>query len=68
MTPQEAVASVYQGIPIDCTEEEWPPILRALQDAAARWIDEGDSVRAGIALSEARLGCRSFPPRGESDV
>lgn len=60
MTPEQAVLGIRQGIPVECTAEEWPPILRALQDAASKFLDQGDVVRAGIALQEARRGCQRF--------
>lgn len=45
----------YTGNPIDCTSEEYHAGLRSqIQDAASTWIDQGQNVRAMMALSEVR--------------
>jgi hypothetical protein len=56
MTTREAIDAVYQGKLVACTRDEYPEIRRALQDKAGQWIDQGQGVRATIALQEvARL-------------
>ena len=55
MTPEEkAVNAVYNGNLVDCTTEEWPSVRRALQDQAGKWIDQGQGMRAQIALREVK--------------
>lgn len=45
----------HRGIPIECTPEEWWGGLRnALQERAGQWIDNGQVVRAQMALEEVK--------------
>lgn len=54
MTRTEAIDAVYNGRLVECTKEEYPEIRRALQDQAGKWIDDGQGVRAVIALQEVQ--------------
>jgi len=55
MNSQEAIAAVYQGHMFDCTFEGYKADVRtALQNQAGKWIDDGDNVRAMIALEEVK--------------
>lgn len=54
MSPQEAVNSIYEGHLVDCTYEEWPAVRSALQEAAGKWTDASQHLRASIALAEVR--------------
>lgn len=55
MTPkQKAIADVYEGRLVRCAKEEYPEIRSALQEAAGRWIDAGQTPRAVIALEEVK--------------
>lgn len=51
---QEAIANVYNGKTVSCTKEQYPEIRTALQEAAGRWIDAGQDIRAVIALEEVK--------------
>lgn len=52
---EKAVKQVHNGEPVDCDDYDYEYEVRdALQKAAGDWIDEGDSVRAQIALEEVR--------------
>jgi len=52
---QEAIAKVYNGIPVSCTKEQYHTDVRStLQEAAGRWIDAGQDARAIIALEEVK--------------
>jgi hypothetical protein len=44
----------YQGTPIECSKEEYSVIRSELQRAAGQWIDQGQVVRAIIALDEVK--------------
>jgi hypothetical protein len=45
----------YSGTPINCSAEEYHASLRGqIQSAAATWIDQGQNVRAMMALNEVR--------------
>lgn len=52
MTKEEAIQAVHKGQIIHCTVDEYPEIRRALQDQAAKWIDQNDHIRAHIACFE----------------
>ena len=54
MTPDEAVNAIHFGNTVKCTAEEWPTIRTAIQDAAGKYIDNGDPMRAQIALMEVQ--------------
>lgn len=58
-TPSEgykAVDAVYEGKPVCCEDKKvyLREIRPAVQRVAGKWLDEGDSVRAQIALEEIR--------------
>lgn len=57
---ERALNAVYQGNVVKCTPEEYKEIRGVLQDQAGRWIDEGDAVRATIALEEVRRLDKKF--------
>jgi len=65
MNPHDAINSIQKGIPLDCTQEEYQNEIRtALQNQAAKWIDQKQDVYAIIALTEvkrldAKYGLRS---------
>jgi hypothetical protein len=50
----QALNAVYQGKLVNCSAEEYPEIRTALQDQAGKWIDNGDGMRAMIALQEVK--------------
>jgi hypothetical protein len=51
-----ALAAVEQGSLVRCEPARWPAVRRGLQDQAGRWIDQGQGIKAVIALREvARL-------------
>lgn len=52
MTPLEAIDAVYQAKLVDCTAEEYPEVRRVLQRKAGQWIDQGQGIRAQLALRE----------------
>lgn len=54
MTLNDALNAIHFGCTVKCTVEEYPAIRTALQDAAGKYIDNGDPVRAQIALMEVR--------------
>jgi hypothetical protein len=55
MTADEAVTTVYCGGLVRCTAEEYHSAVRsALQDAAGRWVEQGQDLRAQIALVEVQ--------------
>ena len=56
MTPkQQAISDVYEGKQVQCTSEEYQHGLRsALQEAAGKWIDKGQDIRAILALEEVK--------------
>lgn len=69
MIPQEAILAVYYGKPVDCAPEDYPEIRRAIQDQAGKWIDQGQDIRAVIALREIeRLDRLYSPPLPPSDL
>lgn len=50
-----AVNAIYAGKAVSCTKEEYHDAVRgAILEQAGRWIDNDDSVRAKIALSEVK--------------
>lgn len=50
-----AISSVKQGKFVDCTKEQYEVEVRfALQDQAAKWIDEGQDPYAILALEEVK--------------
>ena len=54
MDKEEAMQAVYQGKMVQCTKENYPEIRSTLQDYAGRCVDEGDGLRAMIALEEVK--------------
>jgi hypothetical protein len=54
VNPEQALEAVYAGRTVECTAEEYPAIRRALQEKAGKWIDQGQDIRAQIALQEVR--------------
>lgn len=54
MTPQEAVQTISRADLIECTEEEYPEIRKAVQEYAGRQIDNGQDIYAQIALEEIK--------------
>lgn len=55
MTAEEAIAGVYRGSLVECSEEEYRTSIRkALQLQAGKWIDEEQFVCSMIALLELR--------------
>jgi hypothetical protein len=45
----------YKGTPITCTKEAYETEVRtALQNQAAKWIDQGQAIRAQMALNEVK--------------
>lgn len=68
---QVAISSIYQGLPVVCSKEEYHGGLRGeIQDQAGKWIEQGDGLRASIALQEvkrldAKLGFSVFTGRSQ---
>ena len=57
----ERVIGLYHGNPIDCTKEEYRDFLRSqIQDFAGEMIDNGQDIRAMIALSEVKSLDKKF--------
>jgi hypothetical protein len=54
VTKEQAIDNVHNGKPVECSADEYRMIRPALQDAAATWINQGQEMRAQIALSEVR--------------
>ena len=54
MTPRQAVEAIYVGNRVQCSALEWPVIRDALHDAAGKWIDGHQDIRAQMALEEIR--------------
>ena len=51
----ERVSGLYEGNPIKCTAEEYRNSLRSqIQAFAGKMIDDGQDIRAIIALEEVR--------------
>lgn len=62
MTNQEAINSIYGGSLVNCTSEEYHSGLRTfIQDQAGKWIDQGDHMRAMIALQEVKRLDEKYP-------
>lgn len=52
----------HTGEPIKCTEDEYRNGLRTqIQEAASKWIDNGQDIRAQMALIEVRRLDTKFP-------
>jgi hypothetical protein len=49
-----AVAAIARGDLVRVAPADWPTVRYALQQAAAKWLDDGDHVRAMIALEEVK--------------
>ena len=57
----ERVKELYNGNPIKCTEKEYRDFLRSqIQNFAGKMVDEGQDVRAMIALSEVKSLDKKF--------
>lgn len=55
MTKNEAIDNLYNGQLVQCTKEEYRAEIRlALQDYAAKQIDNHQDMRAIIALEEVK--------------
>ncbi len=55
MTGNEAVAMIRQAKLVHCTKMEYEQEIRgALQDAAGKWLDQGQDPYAIITLQEVR--------------
>lgn len=56
MTPkQQAIADIYEGKQVRCTKKQYHTEVRlALHDAAGRWIDAAQDIRAIMALEEIK--------------
>jgi hypothetical protein len=55
MTTQEAINAIYNGGIVKCSSEEYHNGIRsAIQNQAAKWIDQNQSMRAVIALEEIK--------------
>ncbi len=45
----------HKGEPIQCDAQEWASGLRTkIQDRAAEWLDQGQALRATMALAEVQ--------------
>ena len=61
MDTNEAIAAIYKGARVECTESEYYNGLRTdIQDQAGKWIDGGDGLRAMIALEEIKRLDKKF--------
>ena len=61
MTSDGRVRGLYNGNPIECTEEEYKDFLRSeIQDFAGKMIDDGQDIRAIIALQEVKILDKKF--------
>lgn len=54
MKPEVAVNAVYKGELVNCSRDSYPSIRTALQQQAGKWIDQGDHLRAQMALMEVQ--------------
>lgn len=55
MTDERILDLGHRGLIILCDEAEYRGGLRGkIQDAAAKWLDHGEPMRAQIALSEVK--------------
>lgn len=54
MTPEQVSDAIYQGKTVDCAKEDYPTIRGYIQDAARKFIEWGDGLRAQIALMEVQ--------------
>jgi hypothetical protein len=67
MTDDEALKMVQRlgdaGVPITCTAHEYQENVRkVLHDMAAKWVDQGQDIRAVLALEEVRRLDRVLAP------
>lgn len=54
-TREQIINDLYQGKLVQVDREEYVEWARtAIQEQAGRWIEQGDGIRANIALSEVR--------------
>jgi hypothetical protein len=54
MDINEAINAVYVGKTITCTTDEYTTMRTSLQEQAAKWIDQGNGMRAIIMLEEIK--------------
>lgn len=54
MTKDEAIAAIHQGKLVECSATEYNSIRTAIQDQAGKWIEQGQDMRAMIALEEVK--------------
>lgn len=54
MTPKEAVQAISRASLVDCTEEEYPEIRKALHEYAGKQIDNRQDIYAMITLDEVK--------------
>ena len=58
---QRIEALGYRGEQIICTADEWANGLRTkVQDRAGQWLDQGQDIRAQMALAEVQRLDRKF--------
>lgn len=71
-TKEQIVNDLYQGQLVHVDREEYVEWARtAIQEQAGKWVDQGDGIRAHIALSEVKRLDKvhqfsPFQPEGES--
>jgi hypothetical protein len=62
-----ALNAIHTGVLVSCSATEYHEVIRkTLQDAAARYIDQNDGVRAMIALREVSRLDGKFGMRGQT--
>jgi len=55
MTLEERLQNtIHNGNVVKCSKEEYPKVREILHNVASRYIDNGESVRASIALNEIK--------------
>lgn len=55
MTKFEALDAIHNGRLVECTKDEYNEGLRTvILEQAGKWIDEGQQLRAIIALEEVK--------------
>ncbi len=58
----------HTGTPIVCSKEEYQAGLRTeIQDAAGKWIDQGQDIRSIMALNEVQRLDKQFGERKAND-
>lgn len=57
------IDAIYSGRLVEVTKEDyWNWARIAIQHQAGKWLDEGEDLRAGIALQEVERLDRLYPP------